>query len=86
MKQLPNFDLSIVILLGDRLETFTDSLSFRKEYYERNGIEVILLVDGRMEYSDLLACIRKYPFIIRLKSWMRYIVWQGDNTVNTLTK
>lgn len=63
MKQLPNFDLSIVILLGDRLETFTDSLSFRKEYYERNGIEVILLVDGRMEYSDLLACIRKYPFI-----------------------
>lgn len=63
MKQLPNFDLSIVILLGDRPDTFTDSLLFRKDYYERNGIEVILLVDGRTEYHTLLACIRKYPFI-----------------------
>ena len=62
MKQLPNFDLSIVILLGDRPETFTDSLTFQKDYYERNGIEVILLVDGRMEYSGLLTSIRTVSY------------------------
>ena len=29
MKQLPNFDLSIVVPLGDRLESFVDSLPLR---------------------------------------------------------
>lgn len=63
MKQLPNFDLSIVIPLGDRLVSFVESLPLRTDYYERNGIEVILLVDGNTDYQNLLACIRKYPFI-----------------------
>lgn len=63
MKQLPNFDLSIVISLGARSESFVDSLSLRTAYYERNGIEVVLLVDDESDCRSLLACIRKYPFI-----------------------
>lgn len=63
MKQLPNFDLSIVVPLGDRLESFVDSLPLRTAYYERNGIEVVLLVDEEADCRSLLACIRKYPFI-----------------------
>lgn len=63
MKQLPNFDLSIVILLGDRLESFVDNLPLCTDYYERNGIEVVLLVDEEADSQSLLACIRKFPFI-----------------------
>lgn len=63
MKQLPNFDLSIVIPLGDQLVSFVESLPLRADYYERNGIEVILLVDGNTDCQNLLASIRKYPFI-----------------------
>lgn len=63
MKQLPNFDLSIVVPLGDRLDSFVESLPLRTAYYERNGIEVVLLVDEAFDSSGLLACIRKYPFI-----------------------
>lgn len=63
MKQLPNFDLSIVVPLGDRLESFVNSLPLRTAYYERNGIEVVLLVDEEADCRSLLACIRKYPFI-----------------------
>ena len=63
MKQLPNFDLSIVVPLGDRLESFVESLPLRTAYYERNGIEVVLLVDEDADCRSLLACIRKYPFI-----------------------
>lgn len=63
MKQLLNFDLSIVIPLGDWLDTFVDGLPSWTVYYERNGIEVILLVDGGTEYRNLLDCIREYPFI-----------------------
>lgn len=63
MKQLPNFDLSIVIPLSDRLESFVVSLPLLTDYYERNGIEVVLLVDEEADCRSLLACIRKYPFI-----------------------
>lgn len=63
MKQLPNFDLSIVVPLGDRLESFVDSLPLRTNYYERNGIEIVLLVDEESDSRSLLTCIRKYPFI-----------------------
>ncbi|KMM31611.1 glycosyltransferase family 2 protein [Parabacteroides goldsteinii] len=63
MKQLPNFDLSIVVPLGDRVESFVESLPLRTYYYERNGIEVVLLVDEEADCRSLLACIRKYLFI-----------------------
>lgn len=63
MKQLPNFDLSIVVPLGDRLESFVDSIPLRTNYYERNGIEIVLLVDEESDSRSLLSCIRKYPFI-----------------------
>lgn len=75
MKQLPNFDLSIVVPLGDRLESFVENLPLRTAYYERNGIEVVLLVDEEADCRSLLACIRKYPFI----SWKVVVgSWQNS--------
>lgn len=63
MKQFPNFDLSIVMLLGDRLDSFIESIPSRVAYYERNGIEVILLVDKEVDCQSLFKCISEYPFI-----------------------
>lgn len=63
MKQFPNFDLSIVMLLGDQLDSFIESLPSRVAYYERNGIEVILLVDKEVDCQSLFKCISEYPFI-----------------------
>lgn len=73
MKLLSDFNLSIVLSLGDRVKTFMDGLSLWKEYYERNGIEVVVLVDSQTDYSDLLKQIRKYPFV----SW-KVVVDSGE--------
>ena len=76
MKQLPNFDLSIVVPLGDRLESFVECLPLHTAYYERNGIEVVLLVNEEADCRSLLACIRKYPFI----SWKVVSgLWQNSS-------
>lgn len=62
MKQLPDFDLSIVIPLCNQIEAFMYTLPLKVEYFERNGIEVVLVTDKRTE-CNILDCIRKYPFI-----------------------
>lgn len=62
MKQLPDFDLSIVIPLCEQIETFTCTLPLKVKYFERNGIEVVLVIDKRAE-CKILDCIQKYPFV-----------------------
>ncbi len=87
MKQLPNFDLSIVVPLGDRLESFVDSLPLRTAYYERNGIEVVLLVDEEADCRSLLACIRKYPFIswkVAAGSWQNSAVAYNEGICQSI--
>lgn len=64
MKQLPDFDLSIVIPFDKCFDEFKCSISSKAKYYERNGIEVIVVVGGELsEQEDLLDYIRTYPFI-----------------------
>lgn len=62
MKQLPDFDLSIVIPLCEQIETFTCTLPLKVKCFERNGIEVVLVIDKRAE-CKILDCIQKYPFV-----------------------
>lgn len=63
MKQLPDFDLSIIMPLGNQIEEFVRTLPFKVKYFERNGIEIILILDKRIACKDLLDYIQKHPFI-----------------------
>ena len=63
MKQLQDFDLSIVIPLCGRLDEFKRVFSSESNYYERNGIEVVLVINKPNEQQETLDYIRTYPFI-----------------------
>ena len=63
MKQLPDFDLSIIIPLCGRLDEFKRVFSSESNYYERNGIEVVVVINEPNEQQETLDYIRTYPFI-----------------------
>ena len=62
MKQLPDFDLSIVMPFYKRLDEFKRVFPSKAKYYERNGIEVVIVADEPTEEQGLLDYIRRYPF------------------------
>ena len=63
MKQLPDFDLSIVMPFYKRLDEFKRVFPSKAKYYERNGIEVVIVADEPTEEQGILDYIRRYPFI-----------------------
>lgn len=63
MKQLPDFDLSIVIPFYKLLDEFKPLSPSIVKYYERNGIEVVIVIDKSVEYVGILNYIRAYPFV-----------------------
>lgn len=63
MKQLPDFDLSIVIPLYKNIDEFKRVFLAKAKYYERNGIEVVIVIDEPAEQDGILDYIRAYPFI-----------------------
>lgn len=63
MKQLPDFDLSIVMPFYKRLDEFKRVFPPKAKYYQRNGIEVVIVADEPTEQEGLLDYIRTYPFI-----------------------
>lgn len=63
MKQLPDFDLSIVMPFYKRLDEFKRVFPPKAKYYQRNGIEVVIVADEPTEQERLLDYIRTYPFI-----------------------
>lgn len=63
MKQLPDFDLSIVMPFYKRLDEFKRVFPPKAKYYQRNGIEVVIVADEPTEQKGLLDYIRTYPFI-----------------------
>lgn len=73
MKQLANFDLSVVILFYNHLDEVKSLTPFMVKYYERNGIEVIIVADKSAEQMDILDYIRVYPFI----SWKVIVSNEG---------
>lgn len=60
MKQLPDFDLSIVMPFYKRLDEFKRVFPSKAKYYERNGIEVVIVADEPTEEQGLLDYIRRY--------------------------
>ncbi|WP_099463735.1 glycosyltransferase family 2 protein [Parabacteroides provencensis] len=63
MKQLQDFDLSIVIPLCGWFDGFKRVFSSESNYYERNGIEVVVVINEPSEKEKILDYIRTYPFI-----------------------
>lgn len=63
MKQLPDFDLSIVMPIYRQLSAFKRIFPSKAKYYERNGIEVVIVIGDPNEQEGILDYIRTYPFI-----------------------
>ena len=58
-----NFDLCVIIPFYRRLEIFRKVLPSNAHYLQRNGIEVIILLDSPEEELNLIDLIKEYPFI-----------------------
>lgn len=58
-----NFNLSIVIPFYKKMKEFRRVFPLNRKYFERNGIEVILVLDCPNEKDELLDYIKQYPFI-----------------------
>lgn len=63
MKQLQDFDLSIIIPFYKRIEEFRRVFPSKAQYFQRNGIEVIIVADEPSEQAALLRYIDNYPLI-----------------------
>jgi glycosyltransferase involved in cell wall biosynthesis len=58
-----NFNLSVVIPFYKKLKAFKNILPRNRKYFERNGIEVIIVLDCPDEKDELIEYIKGYPFI-----------------------
>lgn len=58
-----NFDVSIIMPFYKKMKEFRKVFPKNKKYFQRNGIEIILVLDSPEEQEELLYFIEKYPFI-----------------------
>jgi hypothetical protein len=57
------FDVSIVMSFYKKLNDFRRVLPKNAKYFQRNGIEIIIVLDEPSEEEGLLEFIEQYPFI-----------------------
>ncbi len=57
------FDVSIVMSFYKKLNDFKKVLPKNAPYFQRNGIEIIIVLDEPSEERELLEFISQYPFI-----------------------
>jgi len=58
-----NFNVSVVMPFYKKLKAFKQVFPKNRKYFERNGIEVIIVMDCPDEKEELVAYIQEYPFI-----------------------
>jgi GT2 family glycosyltransferase len=58
-----NFDVSVVLPFYKKLSIFKNTLPRNAQFFQRNGIEVIVVMDECSEQDALLTFIKQYPFI-----------------------
>ena len=58
-----NFEVSVVMSFYHKLEAFKKVLPKNAPYFQRNGIEVIIVMDEPTEQEGLIELIKEYPFI-----------------------
>ena len=64
LKQLTNFDLSVIIPLNKcQWNGFVQRVPNMTKYYQRNGIEIVLVTDKTMDEASLLEFVKCFPMI-----------------------
>ena len=58
-----NFDLSVVIPFYRKMREFRSVFPKNRKYLERNGIEVVIVLDTPEESQELQDFISQYPFV-----------------------
>ena len=58
-----NYNLSIVIPFYKKMKEFRQIFPINRKFFERNGIEVIIVLDTPDESEELISYIRQFPFI-----------------------
>lgn len=58
-----NFDVSIVMPFYKKLDEMSLVLPINAPFFQRNGIEVVLVMDEDSQQEGVLALIQEYPFI-----------------------
>lgn len=58
-----NFDVSVVIPFYKKMAEFRRVFPLNRKYFERNGIEVVIVLDTPLESEELLSYIQQYPFV-----------------------
>ena len=58
-----NFDVSVVMPFYKKLTAFKRVFPRNRKYFERNGIEVIIVLDCPDEKELLIQYIQEYPFV-----------------------
>lgn len=58
-----NFDLSVVIPFYRKMGGGRSGLPKNRKYVERNGIEVVIVLDTPEESQELQDFILQYPFV-----------------------
>ena len=58
-----NFDVSIVMPFYKKLDEMTLALPLNAPFFQRNGIEIVLVLDEDSQQDGVLALIEEYPFI-----------------------
>lgn len=78
MHILSNFDLSVIMPFYKKLAEFKKVLEKNCRYFQRNGIEVIILMDEPTEQGGLLTLLNKYP-LINWKVFVNYNMHEWRN-------
>lgn len=58
-----NFDVSVIMPFYKKLEMFKKVFPKNLKFFQRNGIEIILVLDSPEEKDELIAYINQFPFI-----------------------
>ena len=58
-----NFDLSVVMPFYKKMREFSKVLPLNQKFLQRNGIEVVIVLDTPEEHEELINFVRDYPFI-----------------------
>jgi hypothetical protein len=60
---IDNYNLSIIMPYFKKYHEFKKTIKINSKYFQRNGIELIIVLDEPTEKYKLLELIKKYPFI-----------------------
>lgn len=58
-----NFDVSVVLPFYKKMKVFQRTLAVNSQYFQRNGIEVIIVMDEPSEREAVISTVKKFPLI-----------------------